>query len=150
MTLQRSFTIREKLKFVFGIQAYNVLNHANFANPSGTLTSGAFGTITSTLGPPTSIYGTGQGASVSGRLAVLTGTFIVLSWQIENREPPVALRSASGGSFSGSKQEFQSLILLVNFVPVHAVTGPLKDSFELVGIPSGSSRSRFNLDVLKV
>jgi hypothetical protein len=74
-TLQRSFTIKEKYKFVFGIQAYNVLNHANFANPSGTLTSGAFGTITSTLGPPTSIYGTGQGASVSGRLAVLTGTF---------------------------------------------------------------------------
>jgi hypothetical protein len=75
MTLQRSFAIKEKLKFVFGIQAYNVLNHANFANPSGALTSGAFGTITSTLGPPTSIYGSGQGASVSGRLAVLTGTF---------------------------------------------------------------------------
>jgi Carboxypeptidase regulatory-like domain len=74
-TLQRSFAIKEKLKFVFGMQAYNVLNHANFANPSGTLTSGAFGTITSTLGPPTSIYGTGQGAAVSGRLAVLTGTF---------------------------------------------------------------------------
>jgi hypothetical protein len=75
MTLQRSFAIKERLKFVFGIQAYNVFNHPNFANPSGTLTSGAFGTITSTLGPPTSIYGTGQGASVSGRLAVLTGTF---------------------------------------------------------------------------
>jgi Carboxypeptidase regulatory-like domain len=75
MTLQRSFSIREKLKFVFGLQAYNVLNHANFANPSGSITSGAFGTITSTLGPPTSIYGTGQGAAVSGRLAVLTGTF---------------------------------------------------------------------------
>ncbi len=75
MTLQRSFAIKEKLKFVFGMQAYNVMNHANFANPSGALTSGAFGTITSTLGPPTSIYGTGQGAAVSGRLAVLTGTF---------------------------------------------------------------------------
>jgi hypothetical protein len=74
-TFMRSFAIREKFKFVFGMQAYNVLNHPNFANPSGTLTSGAFGTITSTLGPPTSIYGTGQGASVSGRLAVLTGTF---------------------------------------------------------------------------
>jgi hypothetical protein len=74
-TLTRSFAILEKIKFTFGIQAYNVLNHPNFANPSGTLTSGAFGTITSTLGPPTSIYGTGQGASVSGRLAVLTGTF---------------------------------------------------------------------------
>ena len=33
------------------------------------------GTITSTVTPPTSIYGTGQGASVSGRLMVLTGRF---------------------------------------------------------------------------
>ena len=58
---------------MLGIQAYNVLNHPNFANPSGSLSSGAFGTITNTLGPPTSIYGTGQGAAVSGRLAVLMG-----------------------------------------------------------------------------
>jgi hypothetical protein len=81
-TLQRTFAIREKFKFTFGMQAYNVLNHPNFANPaSGTpqttsVTSGSFAQITSTLGPPTSIYGTGQGASVSGRLAVLTGTFV--------------------------------------------------------------------------
>jgi hypothetical protein len=74
-TLQRSFAIKEKYKFTFGMQAYNVLNHPNFANPSGSLTSNSFGQITSTLGPPTSIYGTGQGASVSGRLAILTGTF---------------------------------------------------------------------------
>jgi hypothetical protein len=75
MTLERTFAIKERFKFTFGMQAYNVLNHPNFANPSGTYTSGAFGTTTSTLGPPTSIYGTGQGASVSGRLAVLTGRF---------------------------------------------------------------------------
>jgi hypothetical protein len=75
-TIERTFAIRERFKFTFGIQAYNVLNHANFANPSGTLTSGAFGTIANTLGPPTSIYGTGQGSSVSGRLAVLTGRFV--------------------------------------------------------------------------
>jgi hypothetical protein len=74
-TLQRSFAIREKFKFVFGMQGYNVLNHPNFANPSGSITSGAFGTITGTLGPPTSIYGSFQGASVSGRVLVLTGTF---------------------------------------------------------------------------
>jgi Carboxypeptidase regulatory-like domain len=74
-TLTRSFAVRERFKFVFGMQAYNVLNHPNFANPSGSLTSGAFGTITGTLGPPTSIYGSFQGASVSGRVMVLTGTF---------------------------------------------------------------------------
>jgi hypothetical protein len=75
MTLQRSFAIKEKYRFVFGMQAYNVLNHPNFGNPSGSLSSGSFGEITSTLGSPTSIYGSGQGASVSGRLIVLTGTF---------------------------------------------------------------------------
>jgi hypothetical protein len=75
LTVERAFAIKEKYKFAVGMQAYNVLNHPNFANPSGSLSSGSFGEITSTLGPPTSIYGTGQGASVSGRLAVLTGRF---------------------------------------------------------------------------
>jgi hypothetical protein len=71
--LSRTFKVKERVSMLFGIQAYNTLNHPNFANPSGSVTSGSFGQITSTLGPPTSIYGTGQGASVSGRLAVLTG-----------------------------------------------------------------------------
>ena len=79
--ISRNFQIREKISFTLGIQAYNVLNHANFALPTGgtgttvSVSSGSLGLITSTLGPPTSIYGTGQGASVSGRLAVLTGRF---------------------------------------------------------------------------
>jgi hypothetical protein len=73
--VSRNFRIREGIDFTLGIQAYNVMNHPNFAPPSGSLSSGSFGLITSTLGPPTSIYGTGQGASVSGRLAVLTGRF---------------------------------------------------------------------------
>jgi hypothetical protein len=75
MTIERTFTFKERFKLMLGMQAYNVLNHPNFALPSGTITSGSFGEITSTLGPPTSIYGTGQGAAVSGRLAVLTGRF---------------------------------------------------------------------------
>jgi len=73
--LSRNIPIRERMSFEFGIQAYNVLNHANFANPSGSISSGAFGTITSVIGPPTSIYGSFQGASVSGRVMVLTGRF---------------------------------------------------------------------------
>ena len=78
--VSRNFQIKEKVSLTLGIQAYNALNHANFALPTGSATantvsvsSGSLGLITSTLGPPTSIYGTGQGASVSGRLAVLTG-----------------------------------------------------------------------------
>ena len=73
--ISRNFSIREKMVLNLGLQAYNVLNHANFANPTSSISSGSFGEITTTLGPPTSIYGTGQGASVSGRLMVLTGRF---------------------------------------------------------------------------
>ena len=72
--LTRSFAIKEKMSFQMGVQTYNVLNHPNFANPSGTL-SGSLGLITGTVGPPTSIYGSFQGASVSGRVAVVTGRF---------------------------------------------------------------------------
>ncbi len=71
--LSRDFKWKEHVRLNVGIQAYNLFNHANFANPSGALSSGAFGTITTTLGPPTSIYGTGQGASVSGRMMILAG-----------------------------------------------------------------------------
>jgi hypothetical protein len=73
--VSRDIHLKERMTLNLGIQAYNLLNHANFANPSGSLSSGAFGTITSTVGPPTSIYGTGQGSSVSGRLMVLQGRF---------------------------------------------------------------------------
>ena len=73
--LTRDFRIKERATFQLGLQAYNVMNHANFANPSGSISAGSFGTITSTVGPPTSIYGSFQGASVSGRVAVLVGKF---------------------------------------------------------------------------
>ena len=73
--VSRTFKIRERMGLTLGIQAYNLFNHPNFGNPSGSISSGSFGLITTTLGPPTSIYGTGQGSSVSGRVAVLTGRF---------------------------------------------------------------------------
>jgi hypothetical protein len=73
--LTRDFHIRERAKFTFGVSGYNVLNHPNFKNPSGSLTSGAFGKITSTVTPPTSIYGSFQSGTVSGRVLVLTGRF---------------------------------------------------------------------------
>ena len=73
--ISRSIRIREGMNLTLGIQAYNVMNHPNFANPSGSLSSSSFGLITNTVAQPTSIYGTGQGASVSGRVMVLTGRF---------------------------------------------------------------------------
>ncbi len=73
--IARTVRIKERASFMLGVQFYNILNHANFANPSGSLSSGSFGRITATVGPPTSIYGSFQGASVSGRVMVLSGRF---------------------------------------------------------------------------
>jgi hypothetical protein len=73
--LTKNFTFKERFKFGIGAQFFNLLNHPNFANASGTVTSSSIGLASSTVAQPSSIYGTGQGASVSGRLAVLVGTF---------------------------------------------------------------------------
>jgi hypothetical protein len=73
--ISKNFTIREKLKFGVGAYFTNLLNHPNFANASGTVTSSSIGLASSTVAQPSSIYGTGQGASVSGRLMVLTAKF---------------------------------------------------------------------------
>ncbi len=71
----KSIRFRERYTFQIGANAYNTLNHANFGNPSGTVTSTALGTISGTVSPPVSIYGSGQGAIVSGRVLVVTGKF---------------------------------------------------------------------------
>jgi hypothetical protein len=73
--ITKAIPIKEKYKFELGMSFYNLLNHANFANPSGSVTSAGLGLITATVGPPTSIYGSFEGASVSGRVAVLVGKF---------------------------------------------------------------------------
>lgn len=75
MQLTKSFRIGERAKFAIGAQTYNILNHPNFLNPSGSVTSGAFGTITSTATPPTSPYGSFEGSAVSGRVLVITTKF---------------------------------------------------------------------------
>ena len=55
-------------------QAFNLTNHPHFANPNFDIAgSGGFGTITSTVGQPTSPYGSFVGSPVSGRVLVLTG-----------------------------------------------------------------------------
>jgi len=56
-----------------GANAYNVFNHVNFANPIGDVSSGAFGQIQSADAPPTSPYGSFQGAAVTQRLLQVHG-----------------------------------------------------------------------------
>ena len=70
--LTKTIRIKERVGFTFGAQAYNLTNHVNFATPSGSVTSSGLGLITSDVLPPTSIYGSGEGAAVSGRVLVIT------------------------------------------------------------------------------
>jgi hypothetical protein len=73
--LTKKIPVTEHTAFEFGTSVYNLFNHPNFAVPTGNVTSGSVGLITSTVSSPTSIYGTGQGAIVSGRVIVLLGKF---------------------------------------------------------------------------
>jgi hypothetical protein len=74
--LAKVVPVREQMHFELGADAYNLLNHANFAVPSNDVSKGSVGLISSTVSSPTSIYGSGQGALVSGRVLVVFGKFI--------------------------------------------------------------------------
>jgi hypothetical protein len=71
----KGIRVKERYQFQFGAQFYNMLNHFNPANPGGSLTSG-LGLISSAVTQPTSIYGSDQGAFMSGRVIVLTSKFV--------------------------------------------------------------------------
>jgi hypothetical protein len=51
--LMRNVMIRERLRLQFRSEFYNLMNHANFKNPNGTLGNVNFGRITSDQGPRT-------------------------------------------------------------------------------------------------
>jgi hypothetical protein len=63
----------EGISLVIGANAYNAFNHANFAAPNGALGSSSFGLIESTVAPPTSPYGSFQGAAVTQRVLQVHG-----------------------------------------------------------------------------
>jgi hypothetical protein len=75
--LGKEIKVRERTHFEIGADAYNLLNHPNFGLPNADPSKGStFGTITTDVSVPTSIYGSGQGAIVSGRVLVVYGKFI--------------------------------------------------------------------------
>jgi hypothetical protein len=75
-SLNKNFQITERVTFRVGMNAFNVLNHPNFASPDGDIHSGTFGTILSTVTPPTSPYGAFTGSAVSGRILQLSGKIV--------------------------------------------------------------------------
>jgi hypothetical protein len=68
LSILKNIPITERVSLGLGANAYNVFNHPSFANPVSDISSGLFGTIQSTVEPPTSPYGAFVGSAVSGRL----------------------------------------------------------------------------------
>ncbi len=65
------------LAFQVGAQAYNVLNHVNFAQPNGNASnSAALGQISGDINAPTSPYGSSQQPTVAGRVLVVQGRLL--------------------------------------------------------------------------
>jgi hypothetical protein len=58
-----------------GAQCYNALNHPNFSNHPGFDYLGTPGYTSGDIAPPACIYGSGQGALVSGRVIAVTAKF---------------------------------------------------------------------------
>jgi len=66
----------ESGRFEVGAQAYNILNHPDFANPSFDYSNpGSFGYISSTVSVPTSVYGSFLGGDASPRILQLKAKF---------------------------------------------------------------------------
>jgi hypothetical protein len=76
----RRFPIREQRSMRFDVQMFNAFNHPNFALPSnvqagvpGTYIPPKFGTLESTVSPPTGLLGVGLGGDSSPRMIAFQG-----------------------------------------------------------------------------
>ena len=76
-TLFKDVYKRESLAFQVGAQAYNVLNHVNFAQPNNDASNlSNLGQISGDINAPTSPYGSSQQPTVSGRVLVVQGRLV--------------------------------------------------------------------------
>ena len=71
--MYRTFRIAERATLGFGIQAFNALNHPNFANPDSALGDGSTGIISATAATTTSPYGSFLGFDSSVRVVQISG-----------------------------------------------------------------------------
>jgi Carboxypeptidase regulatory-like domain len=74
-SLYKTIQIHERVRFLIGASAFNVMNHPNFGSPASNAAVGGLGLISNTVAAPASPYGSFQGSAVSGRVLVLTGRF---------------------------------------------------------------------------
>jgi Carboxypeptidase regulatory-like domain len=75
LSLVKKLYRREALNLQVGASAFNVFNHPNFALPAADISAGGLGTISQIAAPPTSPYGSFQGAGVGGRVVQVFGKF---------------------------------------------------------------------------
>ena len=76
LALMKSIRIKERATFSFGASASNLFNHPNFDNPYANISNPSiFGSVISTVSPPTSILGSFLGAGGSPRFVELKGVF---------------------------------------------------------------------------
>jgi hypothetical protein len=73
MSLRKNFKVTERVDFQLGLDAYNFLNHANFAPPGTNTAFGFFGTTLTTQFTPTSPYGAFALAATDMRIAQVQG-----------------------------------------------------------------------------
>ena len=78
--ISRTFPTREGLTFRLDAQMFNAFNHPNFALPSeveagvpGVSVPARFGTLESTISPPTGLLGVGLGGDSSPRMIAFQG-----------------------------------------------------------------------------
>jgi hypothetical protein len=79
VNLYKDLFKRGDLAFQVGAQAYNVLNHVNFAQPNGNASNlSSLGQIPfgGDINPPTSPYGSSQEPVVTGRVLVVQGRLL--------------------------------------------------------------------------
>jgi len=78
--ISKTFPIKEGITFRFDAQMFNAFNHPNFALPSeveagvpGVSVPARFGTLESTISPPTGLLGVGLGGDSSPRMIAFQG-----------------------------------------------------------------------------
>ena len=80
ITISRTFRLPEHASFRFDVQMFNAFNHPNFALPSsveagvpGGFVPAKFGTLESTISPPTGLLGVGLGGDSAPRMIAFQG-----------------------------------------------------------------------------